>query len=115
MKKILIFLLVVCSTLSFSKTAIGGDKNEEFNVTDMIMHHIKDSHEFHVLDWNGKAFSIPLPIVLWTDNPLSVYAQVQQTYVDGVCYFDQTKDLELRKRNEAERNRLIQKMLRQLD
>lgn len=50
-------------------------------------------------------------IVLWTDNPLSVYAQVQQTYVDGVCYFDQTKDLELRKRNEAERNRLIQKML----
>ena len=50
-------------------------------------------------------------IVLWTDNPLSVYAKVQQTYVDGRCYFDAEKDLELRQRNTQERARLIQKML----
>ena len=50
-------------------------------------------------------------IVIWTDNPLSVYAKVQQTYVDGRCYFDSDKDLELRKRNTKERARLIQKML----
>ena len=50
-------------------------------------------------------------IVLWTDNPLSVYAKVQQTYVDGHCYFDAEKDLKLRQRNTQERARLIQKML----
>jgi imidazolonepropionase-like amidohydrolase len=50
-------------------------------------------------------------IVVWSDNPLSVYAQVEQTYVDGRCYFSQEKDNELQARNKAERQRLIQKML----
>ena len=50
-------------------------------------------------------------LVLWTDNPLSVYAKVQQTYVDGRCYFDQNNDLLLRKSVQQERSRLIQKML----
>ena len=50
-------------------------------------------------------------IVLWTDNPLSVYAKVQQTYVDGRCYFDAEQDMNLRHRNTKERARLIQKML----
>ena len=50
-------------------------------------------------------------IVVWSDNPLSVYAQVEQTYVDGRCYFSQEKHNELQARNKAERQRLIQKML----
>ncbi|MBC8464469.1 MAG: amidohydrolase family protein, partial [Bacteroidetes bacterium] len=50
-------------------------------------------------------------LVLWTENPLSVYAQVAQTYVDGRCYFSQEKDQKLQERNNTERNRLIQKML----
>ena len=54
-------------------------------------------------------------IVLWSENPLSVYAKVEQTYVDGRCYFSQEKDKELRVRNNAERQRLIQKMLTEKD
>ena len=54
-------------------------------------------------------------IVLWSDNPLSVYAKVEQTYVDGRCYFSQLKDKKLRARNQAERQRLIQKMLSEKD
>ena len=50
-------------------------------------------------------------LVLWSGNPLSVYSKVEQTYIDGRCYFSIDKDLELRERNDAERNRLIQKML----
>ena len=50
-------------------------------------------------------------IVLWTDNPLSVYAKVQQTYVDGRCYFDTEIDKIKRQTIKKERNRLIQKML----
>lgn len=50
-------------------------------------------------------------IVLWTDNPLSVYAQVEETFVDGRSYFSQKKDAALQDRNTAERQRLIQKML----
>lgn len=50
-------------------------------------------------------------IVLWTDNPLSVYAKAAQTYVDGICYFDLEKDKVLRQELAKERNRLIQKMI----
>lgn len=49
-------------------------------------------------------------IVLWSDNPLSIYARVLQTYVDGVCYFDNDKDIQNQEYIRAERARLIQKM-----
>ena len=50
-------------------------------------------------------------IVVWSDNPLSIYAKAEQTIVDGTIYFDRTKDLEQRKLIASERNRLIQKMI----
>ncbi len=50
-------------------------------------------------------------IVLWSANPLSVYAKVEQTYVDGKLYFDLENDRILQQRNKNERARLIQKML----
>jgi imidazolonepropionase-like amidohydrolase len=50
-------------------------------------------------------------LVLWNDNPLSVYARAEMTFVDGLKLFDRKLDLEIRKEIEAERNRLIQKML----
>jgi F-type H+-transporting ATPase subunit a len=69
----LFFILSVTSVLGASSTSAilsEEDKDKEFNVTDMIMHHIKDSHDFHILDWNGHAVSFPLPVILWTDNGL---------------------------------------------
>lgn len=50
-------------------------------------------------------------VVLWSDNPLSIYAQPIQTYVDGVKYFDLQQDGQIRVQIAQERNRLIQKML----
>jgi imidazolonepropionase-like amidohydrolase len=49
-------------------------------------------------------------LVLWSDNPLSIYAKVLQTYVDGVCYFDEQTDQANRDYITKERARLIQKM-----
>ncbi len=45
-----------------------GDENEKFQAGDMIMHHILDSHDWHVLDWKGHAVSIPLPIILFHEG-----------------------------------------------
>ena len=50
-------------------------------------------------------------LVLWSDNPLSIYARAEKTIVDGTLYYDIDRDLQLRKRIAAERNRLIGKML----
>ncbi|MDB2443042.1 amidohydrolase family protein [Flavobacteriales bacterium] len=50
-------------------------------------------------------------LVLWSGHPMSIYSKVEQTYVDGCLYYSLSIDRENRERNEAERNRLIQKML----
>ncbi len=50
-------------------------------------------------------------IVVWSDNPLSIYAKAEKTFVDGILFFDKDKDLLKREEIRKERARLIQKML----
>jgi imidazolonepropionase-like amidohydrolase len=50
-------------------------------------------------------------VVVWSDHPLSIYARVLYTIVDGTIYFDRIKDEEMQKRLDAERNRLVKKMI----
>lgn len=50
-------------------------------------------------------------LVLWTDNPLSIYAKSEKTIVDGIIYYDLDRDAALRRSISEERNRLVQKML----
>ena len=50
-------------------------------------------------------------VVVWTDNPLSIYAKSLYTIVDGTVYFDRVKDEQMQKLVHAERNRLIKKMI----
>jgi imidazolonepropionase-like amidohydrolase len=49
-------------------------------------------------------------VVLWTNNPLSVYARAEKTFVDGKIYFDIQEDKQRRKEVQKDRARLIQKM-----
>lgn len=49
-------------------------------------------------------------VVIWSDNPLSIYAKAEKTFVDGICFYDSEKDLQMRKEIADERARLIQKM-----
>jgi imidazolonepropionase-like amidohydrolase len=50
-------------------------------------------------------------VVLWSENPLSIYAKSLYTIVDGTVYFDREKDAARSKQVTAERTKLIQKML----
>lgn len=50
-------------------------------------------------------------LVLWSDNPLSIYAKPEYTFVDGTCYYSMEKDKELRDELKKERQRLIPKMI----
>jgi imidazolonepropionase-like amidohydrolase len=50
-------------------------------------------------------------VVVWTDNPLSIYAKVEHTFVDGISYFSRERDEQLRQKIQQERARLTQKML----
>ncbi len=52
-------------------------------------------------------------LVLWTDYPLSVYARVSKTMVDGTFYFDEQMDAKIKEQIDTERNRIIAKILRE--
>ena len=46
---------------------------EEEDYTSIVMHHIADSHDYHLFDWNGHPVSLSLPIILWTDQGLVTF------------------------------------------
>jgi len=50
-------------------------------------------------------------IVIWTDNPLSIYAKAEKTFVEGIKYFDLEEVKQREREMESERQRIIQKMI----
>ncbi|WP_128546886.1 amidohydrolase family protein [Larkinella soli] len=50
-------------------------------------------------------------LVLWNNNPLSIYARPEKTIIDGAVYFDLQEEDRKRDQLQEERARLIQKML----
>ena len=49
-------------------------------------------------------------LVLWSHNPLTIYAVAEKTIVDGTVYFDREKDAQLRRQIQSEKARLIGKL-----
>ena len=65
----------------------------------------------HVNQYTGSiAKGKDADIVIWSDNPLSIYSRCEQTYVDGICYFNLERNEKLDDYIQAEKKRLIQKM-----
>jgi len=50
-------------------------------------------------------------LVLWSADPLSIYAVAEKTYVDGIPYWDIDKDAANQKAMKADEARIIQKMI----
>jgi len=50
-------------------------------------------------------------IVIWSENPLSIKAKVEQTFIDGILFYDQDINLELYNRDQQERKRIINLMI----
>ena len=66
-KKILVFCLLILSLIDFNLCfAASENKNEGFNAGDMIMHHILDSHEWHIMNVKNKHITIYLPVIIYS-------------------------------------------------
>lgn len=52
-------------------------------------------------------------VVLWSENPLSIYAKAEKTIIEGVVYFDIEKDAEKQLAITKERSLLIGQMLQE--
>jgi imidazolonepropionase-like amidohydrolase len=92
-----------------AKTIKYGGLSEE-EALDMVT--INPAKMLHVEDRVG---SLKLgkdgDVVLWSDNPLSIYAKALYTIVDGTVYFDRQHDAQMQQLVAAERQRIIKKMI----
>ena len=50
-------------------------------------------------------------VVLWSDNPLSIYAKVEKTIIEGAVYYDLEKDEATQDANKKEKARIVEKMI----
>ena len=76
--------LLLSIFLSISVFGYASDKETKeekpFDTKELIFHHIKDSHSFHVV----KDLALPLPVILWTDNGLVTFMSSEFHHdVDG--------------------------------
>lgn len=73
-KTILTSLLIwICSTAVFAGGPTETKEGELYNPVPAIMHHISDAHEWHLWGEGEQSFSIPLPVILYTEGYLDVF------------------------------------------
>lgn len=62
---IFIFTLFFVSSI-FSIEA--AEKENDIDVKEIVLGHMSDSYEWHILTWNGHHVSIPLPIIIYSEK-----------------------------------------------
>ena len=67
----IILVGLLLTVAGFAKASGGNAAEEEkpFDAASHAIHHALDAHEIHIAD----GFTIPLPIILWTDNGLVTF------------------------------------------
>lgn len=86
------FLLALVVSLfqnTYAATSDVETNDEDFDVTEMIMHHISDSHEWHLYDKSSEdgtleSVSVPLPIILYVDGNLDVFSSTEFHHEEAV-------------------------------
>ncbi len=74
--RLLVCSILFISGLNFVAVAASseGEEGGVFNPAELIMHHITDSHEWHLFDIGETPISIPLPVILYsTERGLEVF------------------------------------------
>lgn len=71
----IIFLLFAGNIYGQEHGENHGEKNEKFNPTTVILHHVQDAHSFHFFTIGDFHASIPLPVILYSPQKgLSVFS-----------------------------------------
>jgi F-type H+-transporting ATPase subunit a len=63
----IVFALALTSTLGLAQ------EEKAFNAGETIIHHISDSHEWHFATIGHTHITLPLPVILYTENGLDIF------------------------------------------
>jgi F-type H+-transporting ATPase subunit a len=89
-----LFFLILFSTTAFSQehTETGEETEEEFKVSEMIMHHVGDSHEWHFATIGHTHITLPLPVIIYSaDQGLEVFSS-SKFHNESLSYGDYKLD-----------------------
>jgi F-type H+-transporting ATPase subunit a len=72
------FIFISFGVLASNDTTHHEDSNTEessemYDPVPDVMHHISDAHDWHFFTFRETHFTIPLPVILFTDNNLDVF------------------------------------------
>ena len=89
-KYILLTLIMLLS--SYNVMAGHGTHSEEasdeaINIPETVLHHLADSYEWHIASYEGKHLSIPLPIILYSQNTGEWYFCTAHSLPEN-CFFN---------------------------
>ncbi len=79
----LLAFIALGTTAIFASDAAHSEEKEPLDVTGMIMHHIADAHEFHIYGEGETSVTMPLPIILWTNNGLVTFLSSEFHHSDN--------------------------------
>lgn len=89
-KNLVLFLAIVSSlqSFAFSEGQGEGTVSSKEEVNEYILHHIKDSHDFHLFSYTNsegerKHIGFPLPVIVWSSNGLVTFMSSQFHHDDN--------------------------------
>jgi F-type H+-transporting ATPase subunit a len=70
-----ILTLISIVALGFGQAVADSGADGEFDAGEMIMHHVMDAHDIHLMSVGDHHISIPLPIIMWSnEDGLSIFS-----------------------------------------
>ena len=83
LKSILLLLLI-----AFSPTFAQAEEasEEELNIPEIVLEHLSDSYEWHIASYEGKHLSIPLPIIVRSENSGGWHLCTAHTLPEGFFF-----------------------------
>lgn len=87
-KSILLLMLVALLPLrSAAASGHGEAEGGELNIPEIVLDHLADSYEWHIATYEGKHISLPLPIIVRSENTGDWHFCTAHTLPDGF-FFD---------------------------
>lgn len=69
-----IFLILATFIFTQGRALASGDSGVQFDAGEMIMHHVMDAHDIHLITIGEHHYSIPLPVILLSnEDGLSIF------------------------------------------
>ncbi len=68
-----IFILSVNFSWAVTEESDSTDQKSGFNPGDMIVEHVTDAHEWHIMEIGHTNISVPLPVILYSDGKFDVF------------------------------------------